>query len=88
MEPGQKKLLVLVQTAACLTHTSVNVPCTQVNAGYLFQVVAMVSVELLDVALLVTNHFVQDLDLCLQGFHLLLTCRWNLRKRRDGTGTA
>lgn len=50
-----------------------NVARTQVTAGYPLQVVGMVSVQLLDVALLVANHFIQDLDFCSQGLHLLLT---------------
>lgn len=56
-----------------LTPTSVNVPRAQVTAGDLLKLVAMVFVELLDVALLVIDHFIQGLDFCSQRLHLPLT---------------
>lgn len=62
-EPGQKEQ----------SHTFVDVPGAQVQVGDQFQLASVVLVELLDVALLVTDHLVQELDLRFQGGHLPLT---------------
>lgn len=64
--------------------TSVEVPRAQVRVGYVFQLLRLALMELLDVAMLVTDHGLQDLDLCFQEDHLLLTWHRGLdRERRD-----
>lgn len=64
--------------------TSVDVPGAQVRVGYVLQLLRLALVELLDVAMLVADHVLQDLDLCLQEDHLLLTWHRGLnRGRRD-----
>lgn len=64
--------------------TSVEVPRAQVRVGYVLQLQRLALVELLDVSMLVTDHGLQDLDLCFQEDHFLLTWHWGLDgERRD-----